>query len=311
MPVPTATAGASLYRTSGAYRSVPGVGTVHNVSLASSCYDDCMWDCRLEGWESYECKPFCRQKCTGPPPCLGELCLFGPQRRCCPYGTTCCYGYEYPSARQIIGCCAPGWECCGEGKCCEPGHTCCAPSGFGPSKCCPPGQKCCGGVCYTPGPGSVCTGDGTVCPQDQVCGDRCCPPGGKCLGGRCCKPGPLCGGGQCCEGERCTPTGCCPQDRYTTTLGCCPQGQVACRVRTEGPPEVEPGGEPGSDPTVVYVEKCCPPGYSCSDDSCCPPGECCEKNADCPPGKHCDKKKCCAQGQKAKYDPTTGKLSCA
>lgn len=307
MPAPTATAQASLYHTSGSYRSVPRLGPGSNVSLAGSCYDDCMTECDPQDpVEKLECQAQCHNKCTGPPPCLGELCLFGPQRRCCPYGATCCYGYEYPSARQVIGCCSPGWECCGEGKCCEPGHACCNPTGFvGPSKCCPPDQKCCDGVCYTPGPGTTCS-DGIICTEGRVaCGAGCCASGETCLSGKCCKPGVLCNGRRCCEGERCTPTGCCPQDRYNTaTQDCCPQGRVACKVR------VWPPSGPDDDPEPYIVEQCCPLGHSCFRGECCPPGDCCEKNADCFQGKHCDKGKCCAQGQKAKFNPTTGKLSC-
>jgi hypothetical protein len=304
MSVPTATAEASLYRASSTYRAVaPGrVRSRQNVALADSCYDDCMWDCRLEGWDSYECTAMCRHKCTGPPPCYGELCLHGPQRRCCPYGTTCCQGYEYPSLRSIINCCEPGEECCG-GKCCEPGHTCCYNGSYG--KCCPPGQECCDGVCYTPGQGIVCTGDGTACPEGHVCGDGCCFQGDQCIDGKCCKPGPLCGGTRCCEGEQCTVTGCCPQERYTAGLGCCPQGHTACKVRVWPPPGME------GDPPSYLEEQCCPPGHICLDEACCQLGDCCRRNADCPAGKHCDSGKCCSQGQEPEFDPDTGDLTCA
>lgn len=297
MPVPTATAEASLYRTSGAYRSAPGrvrSRTNTNIAPAGSCYSDCIATCDYE-MTSYECKKFCQQQCSGPPsppPCNGELCItdFG-QSRCCPYGSTCCYGYEYPSARSVIGCCPPGRECCG-GKCCEPGHTCCAPRGFGPNNCCPPGQECCDGVCYTPGPGTSCK-DGTICTQGRVsCGGRCCESGEECVGGKCCKPGPPCGGGRCCEGEQCIGNVCCPQER-STTAGCCPAGQVACRVRVFPPS----GSAADFEPAPYTEERCCPPGWSCVSDTPCPQGK-------------CAKGTCCPHGQRAKFDASSGALYC-
>lgn len=280
MTAPTATADASLYRTSGVYRSAPGVRSgPSTVVLAGNCYNDCVSDCPSD-WESYECKQFCQNECAPghPPPCQGELCLFGPQRHCCPYGSSCSFGYEYPSGRQVIGCCASGQTGC-NGGCCAEGRPCCGNKAWPPPKCCAPGEECCDGVCYTPGQGTVCTSDG-VCPQDRLCGVGCCYPGEVCKDGTCLKPGPPCPGaigGRCREGEQCATNGkCCPQERYTATLGCCEPGQVACKVK------VWPPSGPESDPEPYIQEQCCPPGFTCADGACCPPGECCENNTPCP-----------------------------
>ncbi|MCT4355631.1 hypothetical protein M5362_21065 [Streptomyces sp. Je 1-79] len=299
MSAPSVSAAASLYRTSLSYRSIGGRGgRAGEVALADDCVDECVRKCVAEGGDlpgqllARECRVHCQQDCHGPDPCIGEqVCLFGPQRRCCPSSHTCCNGYEYPSYRQIINCCPPGTTCCN-------------------GKCCPTGQACCDGVCYTPTPGVECTIDGT-CPADRVCEGRCCPPGEVCVGGRCCRPGPMCGDRRCCEGQTCPPGGgCCPADR-TMTTGCCPEGQVACKVRTEGPSQGEPGGEGGGEPTIVIVEKCCPPGWLCVDETCCPPGECCKDNTHCAAqGKHCDKGVCCAYGQRAKFNAQSGKVEC-
>ncbi|SEE09935.1 hypothetical protein SAMN05216482_9185 [Streptomyces sp. PAN_FS17] len=312
MPVPTATAEASLYRTSGVYRLAPGrLRSGPNVALAGSCYNECIGECPYE-WENYECKQYCQVKCDveeGPPPCLGELCIHygsNAMRRCCPSGTTCCLGYEeYPSTRQMIGCCAPGRDCC-DGKCCDPGYSCCY-TRWGRGHCCPPGQKCCDGVCYTPGPGTTCEG-GTLCMEGHVpCGADCCKSPEKCIDGKCCKPGVFCGGEQCCEGELCMPNGrCCPQDQYAETLGCCPEGRLACKVQL-----YHPSSGPEDDPAPYYQWQCCEPGYICVNEACCKLRDCCRNSSDCPSGKHCDDGKCCPQGQRAAVNHQTGELYCA
>lgn len=280
MPGPTATAASSLYRTRRSYRSVglPGV-----VRQAASCVDACMSDCVAASAEAglsaalakVECRPMCKVTCG-----------VNPIHEYCPTGEKLCY---HVGLRAV--CCPETHECC---RRTDPQTL------HYENECCAPGQRCCHGRCFTMPPGMVCSDDGP-CVETRLCRGRCCRGNETCKAEGCCAPGRACGD-HCCRGdELCKGQVCCPPDRVLST-GCCPEGQVACKVRTEGPPQGEPGGEPGGEPTVVIVEKCCPTGWSCASEACCPPGRCCENGVPCPQGTHCDQGICCRPGEHAEFD---------
>ncbi|MGN9793042.1 hypothetical protein ACTMTU_18355 [Streptomyces sp. OZ13] len=75
---------------------------------------------------------------------------------------------------------------------------------------------------------------------------------------------------------------------------------------------VFPPPQPDFEPESYVVEKCCPPGWSCSSstEDCCPPGQCCKTTADCQQGKYCDEGLCCSYGQRAKFNAQSGKIEC-
>jgi hypothetical protein len=242
--LPRPTAASSLYRSSAHYRSLARGMDASGVYLADSCMDDCMAE---RNSDSASCKFECRHECEGPrpelcqpgcQPCLGSF----PHRTCCHETTNCCLYFDYPSGRELLGCCGVGQECCYPyGDCYDPVMQQCHPSGIWD---CPSDRTLCLGVC---------------CEIGEVCTPQGCTP-----------PELVCHGQRCASGERCTPQGCCPPSRTTRSGTCCPPGQVSDRTQ-------DGCCQPGWSSTRLG---CCPPGECCETASC-PPGYSCCGNLHC------------------------------
>jgi hypothetical protein len=258
MPIPSATAECSLYRTTQHYRGLAGpMGGSGDVHLADACVDECLQDCMADGGGypssllEQECRPPCEHWCREQrlPQCdSGEkLCrrLTTGQPECCPESHECCTVFDW---NGII-------------------------SSY--NVCCPPGQVCChGNGCYVPGERQC--SEHALCRMDQtVCDTRCCDPGERCdpsLGG--CVPASAinCGGALCVPPNVCKGNKCCPSSAATASQ-CCPSG-VSCQ------------------------NECCEHGEICTRLGCLPQGQYCSETAPwCPPGKYCcDNLKCCSEG---------------
>jgi hypothetical protein len=179
--------------------------------------------------------------------------------------TPCDFGAEYTS-------CAPGQDCCSDGKCrslcgcsdltssgsansgcpnglcCKEGNCveCCDPP-------CPSGQCCVNSVC-----GECCDPpcDEKACQQckDGECYDWCTPSGGTCSNGECsvqCVTDSDCGEGPCCVGGKCDecpkypcenqgfPEGTCIDKHYIDTTKEYDTAGVACPAICREPPDCE------------------------------------------------------------------------
>lgn len=307
MNMPLFTAEASLYRTSGHYRSsgsecvdlrfgesivpayFPGSATREK---CSDCFETCVETLLLcEGAGLAACGVGCIWSlfaygacfagCFGPwtAACSGAAVsceLYCATRKCCPKAC------EVPNPfNPGQGCCDSGEQCVDEsdpnarGGCCPSGQSVCG------GKCCLPGDICCGDACC---PAGFNCQQGVCCPPDKpnVCSGICCA--GPCdQNGVCCEaPGYMCGGkccfgeccnGQCCElasGKHCHPTlgTCC-----STICGpsCCPEGQF-CQNPTLGTcGQCGPGEHacPGEAHCCPDGSNCCPGGICCWGSGCC------------------------------------------
>ncbi len=190
---------------------------------------------------------------------------------------------------------------------------------------CPSGQTNCSGICVDTSTNSNnCGGCNTLClPGQDCCGGFCCDP----TTSTCCPDGchdganDVCcpGGGSCSEGQTCCPDGCYdvgPNGNCCGDGNACPFGQNCC-----------PNAYGSSDCCDPTTDTCCPGdgcyqgisnGKCCSavgvcqeGETCCPSdgcydigqnGTCCEDGNACPFGQNCCPN---AYGSSDCCDPTT------
>lgn len=205
----------SIYRSTARYRLpvAPGVALQRG---SAECVVRCMAQCDVD---VATCRRECQAECSISAPCRpGQQTCWGlaaPHHRCCPEDASCCVYFERPSLRTMIGCCAPGQECCLSGGCYDPRVQQCLDGGVSD---CPPGRSPCGDACCAPG--EVCTSDG------------CSPATEACLGRRC-APGQDCTSEGCCDRARVSLNGCCPSGRVICDRKCCAPGET-CRETSAG-----------------------------------------------------------------------------
>jgi hypothetical protein len=229
MTLPGFSAGYSLYRASGHYRSAEGSpfdGSQISQWAVPAYYpkSESMGKCqaRLEGClQAYgicvagallfppaiaACN-VAQLTCTGialapGTDCCPKVCELDPFNQpgggCCDYDEHC-VDIEDPNSRH--GCCPAGQNVCG-GKCCRPGEKCCGGS------CCPSAAECCGDECGC-SEGRVCQNGTCVYPPfgpytpvdpgvTQIPKPESgCPPGWKECRNFCCAPDMKCCGYGC------------------------------------------------------------------------------------------------------------------
>jgi len=233
MNIPEFTAGASLYRTNGHYRSGAGA-TVSGPVLSPAYYPgrqetrDACDRCLTKSAAEYTL-------CLGTAAVASAGCLIF-------YGAcfaAAALGCWTAFAIRLGGCatddCCP--KRCGAINPFEPGQGCCdkdeqCVDRYDPNSrqgCCPSDQIVCGGKCCAKG--------------DSCCGDRCCPKGNFCCGETCCPDGYFCRDGWACDREFIgefpktpppkppkRPFNICKEGWAPCGTTCCPPGLQCCSV---------------------------------------------------------------------------------
>jgi hypothetical protein len=250
MNMPEFTAQASLYRTSGRYRSsgLGGGDASAGEAIFPAYYPGADTQARCNN-----CMTICVERyegalAAGAVGCAAGCIATGPLYPAC-YAT--CMGGVLASADawllgcEFLSCAAPRSELFGW-------HP------LGTSPCCP---KVCGFLNpFVPGEG--------CCDEDEHCVDRfdpnarqgCCPSDQSVCGGKCCAKGETCCGNECC-----------PPGWFCNIDGSCTESPLGSFGASEPPPK-PPKPSPGSGLFDCF------PGWTHCKDKCCPPGlHCCIK----------------------------------